>query len=249
MKVFVHGNPETPAIWGPLLDALAQQGIDDTVAVTPPGFGAPTPADFDATAGGYAAWLTETVADFDGPIDLVGHDWGAGHVMAVVAAGVSIRSWACDVAGLWHPDYVWHDMAQVWMTPGAGEEAVAAMAAAPISDKTDMFAEALGMPTTIAAEVAAWVNHDMGACVLSLYRSADDAYRAELLAKLEAVDRPRGLVINATDDAYVSPALSQQVGERLGAEVVALEGQGHWWMMSAPQQAAGVLAQFWSGLD
>ena len=34
-----------------------------------------------------------------------------------------IRSWVIDIAGCTHPDYVWHDMAHVWHTPGAGEEA------------------------------------------------------------------------------------------------------------------------------
>ena len=40
MIVFVHGNPETAAIWDPLIAAL---GRDDVVALSPPGFGAPTP--------------------------------------------------------------------------------------------------------------------------------------------------------------------------------------------------------------
>jgi pimeloyl-ACP methyl ester carboxylesterase len=38
--VLVHGNPETDAIWGPLVDAL---GRDDVVLLSPPGFGAPLP--------------------------------------------------------------------------------------------------------------------------------------------------------------------------------------------------------------
>jgi pimeloyl-ACP methyl ester carboxylesterase len=38
--VLVQGNPETDAIWGPLVDAL---GRDDVVLLSPPGFGAPLP--------------------------------------------------------------------------------------------------------------------------------------------------------------------------------------------------------------
>ena len=34
-KVFVHGNPETSAIWGPLVDALSERGIDDVVLLSP----------------------------------------------------------------------------------------------------------------------------------------------------------------------------------------------------------------------
>lgn len=38
--VLVHGNPETDAIWGPLVDALQR---DDVVRLSPPGFGAALP--------------------------------------------------------------------------------------------------------------------------------------------------------------------------------------------------------------
>ena len=44
--VFVHGVPETAAIWDPLIAAL---GRDDVVALSPPGFGAPVPEGFEAT--------------------------------------------------------------------------------------------------------------------------------------------------------------------------------------------------------
>ncbi len=52
--VFVHGNPETAAIWGPLLAELRHP---DAVTLSPPGFGAPVPDGFGATADEYAAWL------------------------------------------------------------------------------------------------------------------------------------------------------------------------------------------------
>ena len=57
-----------------------------------------------------------------GLIDLVGHDWGGGHVVRVVNARPElVRSWATDIAGRFDPEYVWHERAQVWQTPGAGE--------------------------------------------------------------------------------------------------------------------------------
>jgi len=51
--VLVHGNPETDAIWGPLVDAL---GRDDVVRLSPPGFGAPPDA-FPATYLAHRDWL------------------------------------------------------------------------------------------------------------------------------------------------------------------------------------------------
>ena len=57
VKVFVHGVPETGAVWGDLLAALDERGVDDIAVLSPPGFGAPIPAGFACTAREYAAWL------------------------------------------------------------------------------------------------------------------------------------------------------------------------------------------------
>lgn len=81
--VLVHGNPETAAIWGPLLNALDRE---DVVALSPPGFGAPVPDGWMATRAEYAAWLATKLEAMDEPVDLVGHDWGGGHVVAVAMA-------------------------------------------------------------------------------------------------------------------------------------------------------------------
>jgi pimeloyl-ACP methyl ester carboxylesterase len=117
--VLVHGNPETEAIWNPLVDAL---GRDDVVRVSPPGFGAPLPDDFPATCLAYRDWLEDELAGFKEPVDLVGHNWGGGHVVnTVMHRPELVRSWASDVVGVFDPDYIWHDLAQVWQTPGDGE--------------------------------------------------------------------------------------------------------------------------------
>jgi pimeloyl-ACP methyl ester carboxylesterase len=76
--VLVHGNPETDAIWGPLVDALERT---DVVRLSPPGFGAPLPNDFPATYLAYRDWLEGELEKIDDPIDLVGHDSGGGHVV------------------------------------------------------------------------------------------------------------------------------------------------------------------------
>src|ERR1700689_304682 len=108
--VFVHGVPEAAAIWAPL---LAELGRDDAITLSPPGFGAPVPDGFGATSDDYLAWLTGELAGLTGPVDLIGHDWGGGHVTRLAAARPDlIRSWGADVAGIFDPDYVWHDLAR-----------------------------------------------------------------------------------------------------------------------------------------
>jgi pimeloyl-ACP methyl ester carboxylesterase len=66
--------------------------------------------------------------DLGSPVDLVGHDWGGAHAVTVAMARPDLlRSWCTDVIGVFRPDYVWHDFAQVWQTPQAGEDLVAAL--------------------------------------------------------------------------------------------------------------------------
>jgi pimeloyl-ACP methyl ester carboxylesterase len=244
--VFVHGNPETSAIWGPLLEALQ---IPDVLTLSPPGFGAPVPEGFGATADEYVTWLASELERQDGPVDLIGHDWGGGHVMRLAIERPDlIRSWAMDIAGCFAPDYVWHDLAQVWQTPGTGEDAVAGMAALPTRDRASMF-ESLGMTPEIAAAVAAASDEAMGRCILSLYRSAAQPAMARLGDGLGAAAARPGLVIIPTEDGYTGgEARARWSAQRAGAEVAVLPGLGHWWMIQDPAAGAAALRGFWSSL-
>ena len=187
--VFVHGNPETAAIWGPLLAAL---GRDDVVLLSPPGFGAPLPEGFGATYLEYRDWLEAELEKVDGPIDLVGHDWGGGHVVNVVMHRPElVRSWASDAVGLFDPDYVWHDMAQVWQTLGAGEELVENMMGGGVSARTELMTS-LGIAPDIAAAIAEHQDDDIAKAILALYRSAAQPAMPRLAAPWSRP--PRGQV-------------------------------------------------------
>lgn len=244
--VFVHGNPETAAIWGPL---LAELGHPDTVTLSPPGFGAPVPDGFEPTADAYAAWLASELEGLGGPVDLVGHDWGGGHVMRIAMDRPDlIRSWVMDIAGCFAPDYVWHDMAQVWQTPGAGEEFVSGMASMPLSDRAAML-ESLGMTPDIARAVGEANDDTMGRCILSLYRSAAQPAMAQLGESLGAAAARPGLVLIPTEDEYTGgEARARWTAEQAKAEVSVLQGLGHWWMIQDPSAGAAALQKFWSSL-
>ncbi len=244
-KVFVHGNPEVAEIWGPLRARLAERGIDDVIALSPPGFGAPTPEGWGATRAEYNGWLRAELTAIGAPVDIVGHDWGAGHVMGLLdTAPELVRTYAIDCAGLLHPDYVWHDMAQAWQTPDVGEQVVEAMTAGDVAGRAAAY-EALGIPGDVATAMATATDAEMGRCILALYRDAVQPAIAEIGARLLDAELPPGLVLAATDDAYVPHAQSLEVAARLGARVAELSGQGHWWMLAAPDPAADALAAFW----
>lgn len=247
--VLVHGVPETPAIWRPLTAALAERGITDVRAVSPPGFGVPVPAGFDPSMDAYAGWLLaelDAIASDGVEIDVVGHDWGTGHVMSVLAQRPDVvRTWATDVAGIVHDDYVWHDTAQAWQTPDVGEEVIAGMTGAGSDERIALF-RSLGIPDDMAPDLAAGLTPEMGRCILALYRSGAQPAMGELGARVVEADRPPGLVIDAPEDPYIGRDLSLEMANRLGAETLTLDGRSHWWMVSDVDPVADALADFWS---
>lgn len=244
--LLVHGNPETDAIWGPLVDAL---GRDDVVRLSPPGFGAPLPGDFSATYLAYRDWLEGELERFDEPVDLVGHDWGGGHVVNVMMHRPElVRSWASDVVGLFDPDYVWHDLAQVWQTPGDGEKLVDAMFGGTLQDRTEQLV-ARGITRNIAESIAAGQGAEMGQAILLLYRSARQPVMAEAGRSLANARARPGLSLLATEDTFVgSDAIRHRAAERAGARTEVLDGLGHWWMVQDPDRGAAALTRFWGTL-
>jgi len=247
---FVHGNPETDAVWSALVGELSDRDVGGIVLLSPPGFGAPIPDGWGATREEYRDWLVGAVealvAEAGGPVDLVAHDWGAGHVFGVLEVRPDlVRSWACDCVGLLHPDYVWHDNAQTWQTPDAGEQAMAFMAGLPSQDRAALLVS-IGMDEA-SATASSEAASEMARCILPLYRSAAQPACAELGARLAAEELPPGLVLDATEDPYVGFAV--EAASMLGARVATMDGAGHWWMCERPAEAADHLVAFWASLE
>lgn len=244
--VLVHGVPETDAIWDALVDAL---GRDDVVRLSPPGFGAPLPDGFGAGRLDYRDWLEAELVRIDGPVDLVGHDWGGLHAVNVAMHRPDLlRSWVSDDIGIFDTDYVWHDAAQVWQTPGAGEEFLDAMMSGSVEERAGQLA-AIGIPEETAVPLAAAQGADMRRAILALYRSAAQPVMAEAGRDLEKAAAAPGLALDATEDPFVgTPENRRRAAQRAGARTVTLDGLGHWWMLQDPVRGAEVLTQFWAGL-
>jgi pimeloyl-ACP methyl ester carboxylesterase len=244
--VLVHGVPETAAIWDPLRAAL---GRDDVIALSPPGFGAPVPEGFGATADEYRQWLIDAVEQIDGPVDLVGHDWGGAHVVRLASARPDlVRSWAIDGAGLLDPEYVWHDLAQLWQRPGEGEALAESMYTGPVEERAAALVK-IGMTPEVARACAA-AGPAMAGCVPALYRSALQPIPTGWGRELEAAERRPGLAIIATADPYTGgETLARRSAARFGAQEAVLEGLGHWWMLQDPAAGAAALRAFLSALS
>jgi pimeloyl-ACP methyl ester carboxylesterase len=245
----VHGVPETAAVWDLLVDELVALGYQEPLRLSPPGFGAAVPDGWTATFRDYGAWLTSELEKLGQPVDLVGHDWGGGHVLYVAMTRPDlIRTWVSDIVGVLDEEYVWHDLAQQWQTPGQGESVVAAMTAPPVETRAAALAGG-GMHPAIADRVAPGIDDAMGACILRLYRSAAQPAVAELGAHLGAAAARPGLAILPTEDNFVgTDEQRRRAAARAGARVEVLDGLGHWWMTEDPERAAAVLTSFWSSV-
>lgn len=239
--VLLHGVPETPALWDPLVAAL---GRDDVVAPRLPGFGSELPAGFDASMGAYADWLADELARHD-EVHLVCHDWGALLSLRVLAdRPANVASWVTDAGDL-SDDFRWHDTARTWQTPGDGEAMVDGMVTATVEDRTAIL-EAIGVPAPHAGTMAEAFDRTMGEAILALYRSAVDI-GTEWGPGVDRIQGP-GLVVESGKDPFRAAGRARRLADRTGADVLELPEAGHWWMLEDPDGVATHLRAFWSGV-
>lgn len=245
--VLVHGNPETEAVWDDLVPHLRDP---DIVRLSPPGFGSAIPAGFDCSVDSYRDWLAGELGKFAQPVDLIGHDWGGGHVVRIAMDHPDlIRSWTTDIMGVFDEDYVWHEMAQVWQKPEIGEQAIAQMASTPVEARVQRY-ESLGMTPAIARKVIAGANGDLGRAILAIYRSAAQPAMREFGTGLPRAAAKPGLAVIATEDHYCGgEPLARRCAARAGADIAILEGLGHWWMCQQPKQGADAINAFLAKLN
>lgn len=243
-KVFVNGNPENAAIWQPL---LAELHLADAVCLDPPGFGAPMPAGFDCSHSAYRDWLVAELEALSEPADLVGHDIGGSTVVNVAMTRPDLlRTWASDSLGVFDPDYAWHDLAQQWQSPGAGEQSVASLMGGTIDERTRRMV-LRGIPRPVARQLADAQGPEMGQAILAFYRSAVQPVMAELGRDLPAAAERPGLAIIGTEDHHVgSEDMRRRSAARAGARIAMLDGLGHWWMVQDAARSARALTSFWS---
>lgn len=242
--VLVHGVPETAAVW----DRVAAGLGEPVVRLSPPGFGAPVPDGWGATVEEYRSWLVGELEALGEPVHLVGHDFGAAHVVNVAMTRPDLlRTWAADVVGWFDPAYVWHPLAQVWQTPGDGEASVESLTSLDVPGRTELLAS-FGIPRAVAEVLAPGCDAELGRCVLGLYRSAAQPALSRLGEGLERAAARPGLAILPTEDGGVGDlAMRRRSAARAGAEVAVLDGVDHWWPLTAAEETVAVLRRFWAG--
>src|SRR4030095_5312539 len=157
--VFVHGVPDTPRVWAAVTSRL---GRSDVLTLSLPGFGCPVPDGFNATKEAYVEWLLSVLAAPRGPVDLVGHDWGALLVVRVVSLRPdAVRTWAVGGAPL-DPEYEWHQAARIAQPPAADERPMEHTPPPALSKPLSP----AGTPPADAEEAGRHVDDTMKRCVL-----------------------------------------------------------------------------------
>lgn len=242
MKLFLHGVPDTPALWGPVRHAL---GLPDGAVRAPamPGFSVPVPAGFACTKEAYVDWYVgemEAAHALHGPLDLVGHDWGA--LLTLRAASLRpdlVRSWTIANAAP-HPEYRWHQLARRWQTPVIGE--LVNLMITPKAIQASLRQQ--GLPADLAAEESRHVNSEMKGAILRLYRSAKTAGQ-DWWPGLEALPL-RGLVFWGVEDPYVPFWVAEKFAEKTGATLVPQQGAGHWAVVERAEGFAEALRAHWA---
>jgi len=234
--VFVHGVPDTQRVWDAVASRLNRK---DVVTLSLPGFGCPVPAGFSATKEAYVERLLGQLAAIQGPIDLVGHDWGGLLVVRAVSVRPdAVRSWAAGGAPL-DREYVWHQAAKAWQTPEMGEKVMAGMTAEGLAAAL----VAAGVPAADAARTAAHVDPTMKDCILTLYRSAVRA-GDEWEDDLRRVSAP-GLVLWGEQDPYAAVKFGARLAEKTRARFVSFPACSHWWQLERPGEVAAELERHW----
>lgn len=241
-KVFLHGVPDTPHMWQPLIGALGLSE-DEYLAPPMPGFSTPIPDGFACTKEAYVGWyitLLEGLASKSGPSDLVGHDWGA--IITIRAACLRpdlVRTWTVANA-LPHPDYKWHSMAKRWQTPLLGELVMAVIGKAAMGKAL----RDSGIPAELAKIEASHWNSDMKKAILKLYRSAKTA-GTEWYDKIDQLP-DRGMVFWGDDDPYVPHTIAEKFVADTGSRLERQADTGHWSVVERKDELAALLLEHWA---
>ncbi|HLL21364.1 MAG TPA: alpha/beta fold hydrolase [Kofleriaceae bacterium] len=236
--VLLHGNPDTHAVWEPVVAALAPR--HRCIAPDLPGFGGShAPARFDVSLANQAAWVNGVLDALSlDRVHLVVHDIGGVYGLAFATEHAARIASLTITNTVFFADYHWHFWARVWRTPGLGELSMALMGASLFARKLRRGSPP--KPTPNAHWDYTFANPETRRMVLRWYRAMNvDLYRSwepRMLAATASVPRQ---VLWGDRDEYI-PA---QFATRFGApSVQRMPDAGHWLMLQHPARVADAIA-------
>jgi haloalkane dehalogenase len=240
--LLVHGYPESSYMWRGILPPLAGAGYH-ALAPDLAGYGdsePDPPGTWERHVEALERFRTGQGLD---RVALVVHDWG----------GLIGLRWACDhpdaVAALvisstgFFPDGKWRGPGEVLRTEGQGEQFVDGV-------DRDGFANLLGSvstgitPDAVDEYFKAYADEPRRRGQLELYRSGDFEKLAPYEGKLAELGVPT-LILWGGDDPFAPLASAARLEREIpGAELVVLDGTGHFVVDDAPGRYAEELVRF-----
>lgn len=247
VKLFLHGVPDSPAIWRPLQQQLGLPA-DQMFVPALPGFETPLPKGFAATKEAYVDWVLaeiETIFRQHGPVDVIGHDWGAMIIQrAAMLRPELIRSWIISNAVI-EPQYRGHRVAHIWRTPILGELFMALA-------KPERLARTLkssGVPADIADEAAVlWRVEGKKKAILKLYRSVAALGFKDNWARDIPNLPANGALIWGENDRFVPFSVAERYAKATATPLFRVAGAGHWAIAERPAEVAEIMRRFWTSL-
>jgi pimeloyl-ACP methyl ester carboxylesterase len=248
-KFFIHGVPDCPKIWAPLIQELGLSE-DDYTAPSLPGFESTPPKGFDRTKDAYVDYLIQKIEDVhttSGPVDIVGHDWGG--LLTLRITGVRpdlVRTWAV-VNAAYAPKRTGHRAAKTWAVPVLGE--LFMMAITP--KRLRAMAIRANMPLEmVEISVDLWKRGHIKKSIIGLYRSANGLnwIGSPWVDTLETLPKP-GLVLWGADDPFGPVEGGRYWAETYGFPFVQIDQAGHWVIAEKPEAIAPALTKHWQRND
>ncbi len=236
--VLLHGNPDTHAVWLPVVERLSAS--HHTVLPDMPGFGrSKCPPDFEFSLANQAAWVRDLLDALSlSRVHLVVHDVGGTYGLAFATEHPErLRSLTIFNANFFS-DYRWHFWGRVWRTRVLGELAMS-ISNRPLFER-ELRRASPRMPRAYAR--AAYDEFHAGAkrTVLRYYRAMDSevyvGWDQRLLAS--TANLPKQVLWGDLD-----PFMPATTADRFGAPVRRFADCGHWVMLEEPEAAADAIAR------
>ena len=242
MIVFVHGVPDTPHLWKPLVAALGLQPADYRAPALP-GFGTPLPKGFSCTKDAYADFIIGEIERLGQKVHLVGHDWGALISLRVASLRPDlIKTW-CVTNAVIDPEYRGHRTARMWATPLLGEFVMLNMRNKPRLEAALIEG---GMPADLAKEEVPLIDKTMRQSILKLYRSAIGLrFSGPWVSDLARLPSPGQLFWGETDP-FVDVSVAERFSKAHNVPLHVERGTGHWACADRADQFAAVLKALWA---
>ena len=239
--LFVHGVPDTPNLWTPLVKELKLKP-GEYHAPALPGFGAAAPESFSASKEAYADWLAHQVKslyDRTGPVHVVGHDWGGILTLRVAHLHPEwFKSWTILNASV-QADLQWHRMARLWQTPIRGELSMMLLRGGARDRKLQW----MGMSDRLLRTEGPHINAEMKRSILRLYRSAVNL-GPEWGRDISGLPA-HGCIIACENDHFVPPRVARDLSKRSGAPLYVIPAAGHWTIYDSPARFTRLIAANW----